>query len=963
MSRYLNIMLCMAIALMCGCQDFDEQELSADDSYSKVVEVLEDGQIRVTGTLGVQEMSSVSVSSRAVTDAENNIVDGWCLIFGEDAAERAKTATATYTTTSPLLLKKRITVDANGEFSITLPKFAGTAFLRVVANLTDREDTNVEKGALAWGDVEDNYETINEELWLKEFTLSDEDAAAAGYGTFGDYIYQSVGLDGVYVFEDGYSTVATTATETDKDTGITSLVYESINTNEPDPTKITDAFPMSSVGFVLEDGISEDSLYEMFRTLIYMVRVCSKVDVYVTDSDFALEEVYIISAAQEARMRSTVLSESSDATSTTTGTSDLNIPHDLGGAITYQPLSVVGNQTETPLYIYPNSGGNYEFNEGAVNKSVNPQYVVVKGRAGGYDSDGYYKIALKAQYPLEYYYDEDGNVDTYEDGSYKVKTYSDLTYNVLRNTHFKINLTMVDKPGYKTLADAADDDNPASNISYDITIMSYDGRNETLVSNGTYYVELSTTRVYMKGYGSGDGDSNSGSVVFTLYPNSESVTNGDYYHPAVYVMSDYGVVVDAVYANNVAVEQVKYAGSIYEDDADDIMREYLYVVDKSSSNTEVRVDYTASSSGRVRLRIGDMLKFIPVVYDGTPFTGTEQDLVIAGMSDFAYDQVDYMSLTDQYDVWDTSFSCDWFTSYLPTDSSNWYGYLGTNGTGAAREFRARIYPKMASGITKLYVKQDKYTSSIIDPDAYDPQDSDELRDGNVLYTNGLNGEKYEDEEDAAAQIITMLENGYTTIYFEGSVSNNGGSYASGALSIAEIMDILEDTDYTFALDLTYMDNFDEDFGNDFYEEMFNNNDNITSITLPTEVKELKKGTFNNCDNLKVVIIASVEDPSTNFVKAEQGVFTGCDQLETIIVYTTENEVTIEQQTNIGSGYFTKEEKIKNGTEKIIKYTDKNGSVTSTTSNTGYFYIFGNTSDFTDANNNYYEDLYSYTVYL
>ncbi|MFI3278422.1 MAG: leucine-rich repeat protein [Rikenellaceae bacterium] len=955
MRSFIHISLCMVVTLLCGCKNFEEQATS-DSTGLSIVEIMDDGQMRVMGTLSSSDMLSVSVSSRADLSVESNFIDGWCLVFGEDETYRADADKNEYTNGSPLLLKKKLTINANGTFFVTLPCYSGVAFLRVVTNLTTRENDNL-SGAIAWGDDEENYSTFNEVLWLNDLPADDDDLSA-NIATFEDYKYQSVGLDGIYDIE--YN-VKTSGYEYDTTTGeIVGLTYDSENENVPDIEDTSLAFPMSSIGFAMEDGINEDSIVEMFGTTIYMVRVCSKADVTVADSDFKLYEVYMLDCAQESRVRSTVLSDSSSNSSTTLN-STFGVPKDLGGTITYggAMASTVGyNETTSPIYFYPNAGAYYDSNNGAVSQSTNPQYLVIKGRAGGYDTDGYYKIALKAQYPLTYLYADEAKtiLATDSDGNYIAETWSDVTYEILRNVYFKVQLTMVDKPGYKTLEDAMDENNPASNISYSITIFSSDGRNEILVSNGTYYVELNTTRVYMKGYDSDDG--NRGSITFNVCPNSASVTDGDYYHPAIYVMSDFKVAVESVYANGVSIDKVDNTSADFVDGADSDVQDYWFKVESSSINTEVTVNYIATNSGRIRLRIGDMLKFIPVVFEEGAFTGAEQPLDIGYEDDFSYDDIDYLSLStgSLYDIVDSSSSIDWFTED---------GEIKQNDTGAERELRAMIYPKAADGVTKVYIKQAKYTSAIINSDAYDPGSLTELRDGNVIYTNGTNGESYTNAADAAAQIITMLENGYTTIYFEGDIDS-----MSSYLSIAAIMDVLEGTDYTFAVDLSKMEGFDEDYGGkdegsykNFYENLFDDNDNITSIVLPAEVKKIKENTFNNCSNLKVVIIASVDEPSTLFEEVIENAFDGCDKLETIIVYSRAEKVIVDVQDTDTNCFTVKKEIQDSAAKSIIVYTaNSSGTITGTsTSDNGYFYIFGDTDDYMETDGkDYIKTYYSYT---
>ncbi|MFI3305507.1 MAG: DUF5119 domain-containing protein [Rikenellaceae bacterium] len=156
--------------------------------------------------------------------------------------------------------------------------------------------------------------------------------------------------------------------------------------------------------------------------------------------------------------------------------------NELRDQIDYLPLEVSEGATlSDPIYFYPNSGGDYQYQDNAANQTINPQYIVIKGVADGYDTPGYYKVALKAQYPLD---NPDDESET---------TYSALTYDILRNSEFTVKLIGVDKPGYKTIEDAADPNSPASNISYSMTVEVENNRYEVLVSNGTYFARLVTS--------------------------------------------------------------------------------------------------------------------------------------------------------------------------------------------------------------------------------------------------------------------------------------------------------------------------------------------------------------------------------------------------------------------------------------------------------------------------------------
>lgn len=898
MKKYIYISLSLIATLVWGCQrdNLQDLELESESGKSSCVEVLEDGQLLISGSLSGTTFGNVSVSTRAAdinwTTLENNIVDGWCLVFGVDpnaAEEDEITDGVQYTTGSPLIQKVPLHLNANGLLYVTLTPYEGMAFLRVVVNMTDREnDTLSDDSIKCWADYNDAY--MDDGETLREPTADDD---LSGIATFGDYIDQSVGLDGIYDI---------TYTTTIED--VTNKTETNYNKNQPSPLSPATAFPMSSVGFVLPGGITEDTVADVFGTTIYLIRTCSKVDVTVSTTEFLLKEVYLIDCAQESRVRSTVLTTSgTDGNETTT---DFGVPTDLGGTISYLALEEeVSNDSElngtdtdnttSPIYIYPNSGGDYDSNDGAVDKTVNPQYIIIKGRAGryfvpefdtdpyidddgvshesvtipaeyayGYDTDGYYKIALKAQYPLTYKYDDDGNIIQDEDGAFQVETWSDLTYDVLRNTHFNIELINVDKPGYKTYDDAIDPNNPATNISYNITIVGQDGRNEILVSNGTYSAELEASRIYAKGYTEFEN-----SFQFTITPND---ANDDYQHPAIYVMADYGVDVTGVsyISNNVSTEATKtdLEGTDYADDQDSNVGDYWYKVEESKYKTEVTIDYTATASGRLRLRIGDILKFIPVRFDGTAVVSEGGALSFSNESgtSFAYSQIEAVDTETYSDN----------TSILSSD-----GVVAAN-KGEARELRSKIYTD--SGNAMLYFWQNKES------------DPGEQSTGNTINSESLGLESdvtltVKDEDgvetncrsDLADAVVDALTADYTTVYIEQTyealvISSDGKSTDTDNVfndikdEITALIEADElPKDYTFSLDLSGMEREDYDT-NPVYntvfkhmaEGLFSYNTYISSLILPSSVYEIHSDSFYGCTNLMEVVIGSETDPAYDY---------------------------------------------------------------------------------------------------
>ncbi len=688
MKKFIFILYIIPLMLLMGCNDFDEQMVITDDSAQiGNVERLDNGQIRVEVSLKSAEPLSASVASRA-SNYEDVIYSGWCLVFGE--ADN----TVGYTNASPLLQKKQLVANANGTFFITFDPYEETAFLRLVVNLTAREEKMLD-AALSWSEVKGL-----ENGYLSRPTNAEVNTN--NIATFSDYIYQSVGLDGIYDMGiDWYSATVTMNEDgsypTEKDpfnSSITNLVYTDENKISPNPNNISTSFPMSSIGFVM-DKIDEVEIKELFESEVYMIRTCSKFDIYNGDSGFVISEIYLLDAANEARLRSTVL-ESSGSSGTET-TTDFGVPNDLGGTVDYEPLvGAVGyGQTSSPIYFYPNSGGDYNSSDGPVNQDINPQYIIFKGRATGYDTDGYYKVALKAQYPLTYNYDSDGNI-------IDVATWSNLTYNILRNTHFTVNINGVDKPGYKTLADAKDKNSPASNISYSIIIDCEDGRNEILVSKGTHFVELESSRIYVKGYGT---EGVTGSVKFSVNPSAGNST------PAIYVQAgDYDANTshaDSVKINYCTVSIGGGTATRYESvssNGDAIADEWVHIPSQAAfekdaegndvavaNDVEVTVNFTAIGNGRLRLRIGDILKFIPICYEVEPVKiAGENPLTVSNWSGESWSRFDYSDI----------FYTDGSTLTLSDDGS-----IAENTTYSARNFGARLFPKDGSGFMHLYLKQ------------------------------------------------------------------------------------------------------------------------------------------------------------------------------------------------------------------------------------------------------------------
>lgn len=431
----------------------------------------------------------------------------------------------------------------------------------------------------------------------------------------------------------------------------------------PDPNNLTSnqAFPLASPGISL-DKLDATGIGNVNK-VIYMIPAASKVDVSVgTGCDFTLDEVTLINGAKKARMRSTVLEDDG-----ITHIYELPLPINLGGITQFVPVSAIGNTTaSTPIYFFPNEGdgpfdapadpeNEYPANSTELSdvvKGENPTYLIVKGRATGYSVDGYYKIAIVYK-----------PVILGADGEPTGETEQNFTYDIIRNNHYKVSLNKVDNPGYASFAEALA--GPANNIAYDIEIDGgnssnddtfTDSRAETIVShNGFFYVELVGSEVYAQGYGS---DGVTGNFGLSLTRNSSSEFPDGYDIPTLYITATDGITI----TNNATISDDNFAGTI---------------------------GFTATQSGTISLRCGDMLKEIPVYYTETPHIygsgATIGGAALSAVSSFAAD-----SDADANDV-----------AMIDSDGS-----IAENTSYQNREFRGKAYPTdMSQGIRKVYVKQ------------------------------------------------------------------------------------------------------------------------------------------------------------------------------------------------------------------------------------------------------------------
>lgn len=419
----------------------------------------EEGKVNLALDLKIEGASVQTVASRAAEtfagQSKENVTDirGYAFVFAEDPS-----AETLYSDESELLQKvafKTIEIDGVSKVYITLTEQTEGCFIRLMTCMTDEV-----------------YQEMNK---LVSQQMIDEGTATGPVTTFADYKNISVGLKGYYA-----------------------------DSENPDPNQLTAnlAFPLASPGMSMHDGISQAEI-DKVNKVIYMVPVASKIDVTASAaSNFTLQEITLLNGAKRARMRSTVLADDG-----VTFLDNLPLPINLGGVTQYQALSVAaGSSTSaaTPIYFYPNNGdGPFDSpldptQEDATNLSdpiqaKNPTYLIIKGKAAGFNVEGYYKI------PIRYKLTTVG-----ADGSHTTAT--DDTYNIIRNNHYKVNLISVRNAGYSTFQEAVD--GIANDVVYDITIddPASDDRDELIVSNnGTHYMELRGSEVYIKARSGAEG--------------------------------------------------------------------------------------------------------------------------------------------------------------------------------------------------------------------------------------------------------------------------------------------------------------------------------------------------------------------------------------------------------------------------------------------------------------------------
>lgn len=531
-------------------------------------------------------------------------ITGYAFVFGNDP-----NLDGTYGDDSPLLQKvafKSIDQGASTTIYVTLDKQTESCFIRLMTSMT--------------GPVRDQIEGFISQKQVDE-------RGSGAVTTFADYKHISVSLDGYYNISDS-----------DNDT--------------PDPNNLTTnlAFPLASPGINMPQGLNEQTVAAMNK-IAYMVPAASKVDV-TSNCNFDLQQVTLLNGARMARLRSTVITD--DGLDVIY---KLPLPINLGGVTQFEAVDATGGTTAaTPIYFFPNEGDgpfdNPVDSENENNTELsdeintrNPTYLIVKGRAAGYDVDGYYKIAIVYE------------VEVLGTDGKPTGEYSDPTYDIVRNNHYRVSLNKVDNPGYATFSEAVA--GPANNIAYDITIGggemgdSYDPRTETIAShNGFFYLQLVGSEIFAQGYST---EGVEGSFDLKLVRNNQ--IDSQYDIPTLYISSTDGITIN----NNSTIADDNFDGTI---------------------------NFTATKSGTITLRCGDMLRQIPVHYEPMPHIW-QSGATIGGVELSAVGEA----------VADDSAAGD-------MDMIDASGSIAENTTYKNREFRGKIYPSdMSKGIRKVYCKQ------------------------------------------------------------------------------------------------------------------------------------------------------------------------------------------------------------------------------------------------------------------
>ncbi len=606
MKRYLYILIAFVATIFVGCVKSDVDTADSDD----------DGKVTFAFTPKLKGSTVQSVNSRAAAgsnwaDKENmSKLVGYAFVFGYEPNSD------TYGDNSPLLQTiafKSVDLGLDHEPSIyvTFDEYDEPCILRFVSAMTQEVRDKIE-GFTSQKDIDDGK------------------GNQADLTMFADYKHINVSL----------------------------LAYYQ-DANNPDPNNLTTnkAFPVASSAINLPNGLNEEEIAVLDK-IIYLIPSAAKVDV-TSKCDFSLKEVTLLNGAKKGRVRSSLIGDDE-----ITVVKEMHNPTNMGGVAAFKTISAIGNTTAgTPIYILPNNGDGpfdtpldpadeYPANGTSLSdpvKETNPTYLIIKGRAAGYDVDGYYKIAIVYKPVIL----GPGAKITGEEQDY-------YTYNIIRNNHYKVNLLQVDNPGYTSFAEA--EAGPANHIAYDITINSGNGstadtftdpRAETIVAhNGFFYVELVGSEVFAQGYfGAGVKGS------FGLSLNRNPLIDNRYDIPTLYITATDGIVIK----DNATIEADNFVGSI---------------------------EFTATKSGTITLRCGDMLKEIPVHYAETPHV-YQSGSTIGGAALSAVSEV----------VADAGAS---YSTAMIAPS----GAVAANDTYDNREFKGKAYPAdMSKGIRKVYVKQ------------------------------------------------------------------------------------------------------------------------------------------------------------------------------------------------------------------------------------------------------------------
>lgn len=610
MKRYLFITF-LLVMIFSACNKLD-RELA-----NNRIDIPGDGKVTFSINLHIKDASIYAVESRSVSSGawveKENVteINGWAFVFSKDPLDPTG-----YGDNSILLQKQAFKSSVIGGKSIiyvTLDEHDEPCYIRLLTSMTQ-------------GVVDE----IGGFISLKEIN----EGATGAVTTFADYRHIGVNLSGYYA-----------------------------DANSPDPNIFTDnlAFPLASSGINMEKGLTEESIADANLSLP-LIPPASKVDV-TSKCNFFLKEVTLLNGAKMARLRSTLL-----AADGTTVIETLPLPTNLGGTVTYKPVMAdhSGKTTaNTPIYFFPNRGDGpfdnplepdeeYPNNNSSLSDNINgnnPTYLIVKGRANGYNVDGYYKI------PILYKFEIVG-----DDGKPSGR-YSEPTFNIVRNNHFKINLNSVNNPGYASMQEAID--GPANNISYDISIgggvdagessdFNHPSTETIISSNGLYHIELVGSEIFAQGYGlqgfTGE---------FALKLQRNSIVDVAYNIPTLYISSLNGT---TTINNNSIIEDDNFSGII---------------------------TFKATASDIITIRCGNILKEIPIHYNATPHVW-QSGRTIGGaeLGDILQLKGDNISSANDLDM-------------VGLD-----GFIGENNTFKNREFRGKAYPKeFSKGIYKLYCKQ------------------------------------------------------------------------------------------------------------------------------------------------------------------------------------------------------------------------------------------------------------------